>query len=224
MRKLRLRFSKTGPAVYISHLDLMRTFQRSFLRGELPVRHTEGFNPHAFVSIALPLSVGYSSGCELLDFDLEDETPPERVPGRLGPVLPEGIVVTGCYAPARPFREIFCALWELELLYDNGIPQGAAAGLCELFSRPGLMVAKKSKKGKGAGRELETDISPLIHELTCRMGEGSLLITAVLRAQEPGLNPRYLIRAVETHCPDLKPDFFRCRRVAVLDRELRPFA
>ena len=63
----RLLFSKTGRAKYISHLDLMRTFQRAFLRAELPVRPTEGFNPHAFVSIPLPLSVGYSSSCEVLE-------------------------------------------------------------------------------------------------------------------------------------------------------------
>ena len=57
----RLLFSKTGRAKYISHLDLMRTFQRAFFRSGIQIRHTEGFNPHPFVSIALPLSVGYSS-------------------------------------------------------------------------------------------------------------------------------------------------------------------
>ena len=55
----RLLFSKTGRAKYISHLDLMRTFQRAFFRSGIQIRHTEGFNPHPFVSIALPLSVGY---------------------------------------------------------------------------------------------------------------------------------------------------------------------
>ena len=57
----RLLFSKTGRAKYISHLDLMRTFQRAFARAGIAIKHTEGFNPHPFVSIALPLSVGYSS-------------------------------------------------------------------------------------------------------------------------------------------------------------------
>ena len=64
----RLLFSKTGRAKYISHLDLMRTFQRAFFRSGIQIRHTEGFNPHPFVSIALPLSVGYSSQCEILEF------------------------------------------------------------------------------------------------------------------------------------------------------------
>ena len=68
MPKHRLAFSKADTAKFISHLDLMRTFQRSFLRAGIAIKHTEGFNPHPFVSIALPLSVGYSSQCEILEF------------------------------------------------------------------------------------------------------------------------------------------------------------
>ena len=67
----RLLFEKTGNAIWISHLDLMRLFQRAFKRAGLPLTHTQGFNPRPSVSIALPLSVGVESRCELLDFDLD---------------------------------------------------------------------------------------------------------------------------------------------------------
>ena len=60
----RLCFEKTGNAVWISHLDLMRVFQRAFKRAGLPLTHTQGFNPRPSVSIALPLSVGIESVCE----------------------------------------------------------------------------------------------------------------------------------------------------------------
>mgnify|MGYP002574509980 CR=1 FL=1 len=70
MSKLRLLFVKEAQASYISHLDLMRTFQRAFFRAGLDIRHTEGFNPHAFVSIPLPLPVGFSSACEVLECEL----------------------------------------------------------------------------------------------------------------------------------------------------------
>ena len=59
MDKLRLRFQKTGKAVYISHLDLMRVVQRIFLRAGTPIKYSEGFNPHALISICLPLSVAW---------------------------------------------------------------------------------------------------------------------------------------------------------------------
>ena len=73
MSKLRLLFEKQGTACYISHLDLMRTFQRLFLRGGIFVKHSQGFHPHPIMSILLPLPVGQSSCCELLDFEVESE-------------------------------------------------------------------------------------------------------------------------------------------------------
>ena len=80
----RALFEKTGNAVWMSHLDLMRVFQRAFKRAGLPLTHTQGFNPRPSVSIALPLSVGVESGCELLDFDLEGEKiPNEQILQRL---------------------------------------------------------------------------------------------------------------------------------------------
>ena len=92
----RLLFAKTGRARYISHLDLMRTFQRAFFRAGVPLKHTEGFNPHPFISIALPLSVGYSSQCEILEFVLLDGVSRDEVAGRLTAVMPEGIIVHSC--------------------------------------------------------------------------------------------------------------------------------
>ena len=88
----RLAFTKADTAKFISHLDLMRTFQRSFLRAGIHIKHTEGFNPHAFVSIPLPLSVGYSSSCEVLECQVLD-TPLEEVPRRMNAALPAGITV-----------------------------------------------------------------------------------------------------------------------------------
>ena len=70
---LRMLFSKTGNAIWISHLDTMRLFQRAFKRCGFHLKHTQGFNPRPSVSIALPLSVGVESFCELLDFELEDQ-------------------------------------------------------------------------------------------------------------------------------------------------------
>lgn len=81
-KKLRLRFEKTGRAIYISHLDLMRTMQRVFLRADCPLKYSEGFNPHALISILLPLSVGVGSVCELMDFQLREEVDLAALPER----------------------------------------------------------------------------------------------------------------------------------------------
>ena len=90
----RLLFSKTGDSVWFSHLDLMRVFQRAFKRAGLPLCHSQGFNPRPSVSIALPLSVGVESLCELLDFDLEGEMPAmEEIQNRLNDALVTGVRV-----------------------------------------------------------------------------------------------------------------------------------
>ena len=59
-----MKFSKTDEAAYISHLDLMHCMQRVIARAQLPVWYTEGFNQHIYISVALPLSTGYSGECE----------------------------------------------------------------------------------------------------------------------------------------------------------------
>ena len=74
MSKLRLLFIKEAQASYISHLDLLRTFQRAFPRTELDIKHSQGYHPHPIISIVLPLPVGQSSDCELLDFEVTQDT------------------------------------------------------------------------------------------------------------------------------------------------------
>ena len=94
----RALFEKTGNAIYISHLDLMRLFQRSFKRAGLALTHTKGFNPRPSVSIALPLSLGVESRCELLDFDLEgDEVSCEEIKERLNACLTDGVKILDVY-------------------------------------------------------------------------------------------------------------------------------
>ena len=104
--KLRLRFEKSGRAVYISHLDLMRTMQRAFLRAEYPLKYSEGFNPHAQISILLPLSVGVSSACELMDFQLTEESSLSAMPEKLTAVMPEGIRVLEAYPAERKVKDL----------------------------------------------------------------------------------------------------------------------
>ena len=94
--KLRLIFAKEGRAVYISHLDLLRTFQRVFLRQGLVLRHSQGFHPHPIISFALPLPVGQASGCEVLDFEVNEAMDGTGLQEALNRFMPEGIRATDC--------------------------------------------------------------------------------------------------------------------------------
>lgn len=157
MDRLRLRFTKTGPAVYISHLDLMRTMQRAFLRGDIPLKYSEGFNPHAIISIALPLSVGAASDCELMDFKLREFMSLQEITYRLNRALPEGIEALECYEWERKCKEIrwldIAGEWE----YDKGNAAELLPDVADFFAQDSIVIEKKTKSGMG-----QTDIVPAI--------------------------------------------------------------
>ena len=104
MSKLRLLFVKEGPAAYISNLDLLRTVQRAFPRTELDIKHSQGFHPHPIISIVLPLPVCQSSDCELLDFEVTQDTDGAGLAEKLNGGLPEGLRILDCYPALRPVR------------------------------------------------------------------------------------------------------------------------
>ena len=62
-----LRYEKTENVKYVSHLDFVRMFGRALRRAHLPIAYSEGFNPHPLLTFALPLSVGYTSECEIIE-------------------------------------------------------------------------------------------------------------------------------------------------------------
>ena len=216
----RLLFSKTGDAVYLSHLDLMRVFQRAFKRAGILIWHSQGFSPRAYVSIALPLPVGMESRCEILDFEIEDGSVElSQLPERLNAVLPAGIRVLRAYESERKIKALTKLSADVTLEYDRGVPAGAQKALTELFSRESLVIVKRSKKGNK-----EVDIKPLIYALSiAAASETELRIETVLSAQNPGLNPQLLLTAIETYLPAYRPDFSKAGRLEVLDDEENPF-
>lgn len=219
MSKLRLLFVKEGQASYISHLDLMRTFQRVFPRAELHLKHSNGFHPHPIISIVLPLPVAQSSECELLDFETVEESNGVGVAEKLNTGMPAGIRVLDCYPVTRPVREFVYLKAEMELIYDQGVPSGAVEKLNALLARETLIIEKKTKHKAMA----EVDVAPLIREISLTEGKGSIFAELTVCAQNPGLNPAYLAQAITRELPELAPDFVRVRRKELFDAEMNIF-
>ncbi len=219
MSKLRLLFIKEDQASYISHLDLMRTFQRVFPRAELHLKHSNGFHPHPIISIVLPLPVAQSSECELLDFETVEDSDGVGVAEKLNTGMPMGIRVLDCYPVTRPVREFVYLKAEMELIYDHGVPAGAIEALRELFARETLIIEKKTKHKAMA----EVDVAPMLKEVVLSQGEGSIFAEVTVSAQNPGLNPAYLAQAIARELPELTPDFVRVRRKELYDAEMNIF-
>ena len=216
----RLLFEKTGRGVWISHLDLMRLFQRAFKRADLPLTHTQGFNPRASVSIALPLSVGVESACELLDFELDGQTVScDEICNRLNNALVDGVRVLEVYETGRKIRDLSLLHCVVTLEYDSGVPAGAQSAIENLFSQESVIVPKKTKNGIQ-----DQNIIPMIRRLSvASVDSNTIELDALVCCQNPTLNPAQLALAVEMHLPDYKADFTKSRRVEIYDQNENVF-
>ena len=210
----RILFEKTGNAIYISHLDLMRLFQRAFKRGGLNLKHTQGFSPRALVSIALPLSVGVESCCEILDYELvgQEELSCEDIMNRLNATLPAGVRVLQVYDSPRKPRDLTHLDVAVRLEYDAGVPADAADAIRTLFARESVTVMKRGKNGP-----VDQDIVPMISNLDITViSDRELELTARVCAQNPSLNPQQMVTAIENYLPEFAPNFTRIFRREVI--------
>ena len=220
--KLRLRFEKTGRAVYISHLDLMHTMQRAFNRAGLPLKYSEGFNPHPQIAIALPLSVGTGSLCEIMDFKLKGEADLQELPERLTAVMPEGIRVLEAYEPQRKAAELKWLHVEGFFAYDKRDPGEMEEALRHFFEQESIVITKKTKRGMG-----ETDLRPGIRALGFEArkedGQDGVWVEAVVSAQEPTINPELLAEALRQLKPEIAPDFAKFTRLETYDADMKVY-
>ena len=216
---LRALFEKTGNAVWISHLDLMRLFQRAFKRAGLTLTHTQGFNPRPSVSIALPLSVGVESCCELLDFELDGEKVScDEIKTRLEKTLVDGIRVLDVYEDGTKIKHLSLLDCVVTMEYDAGVPAGAAQAMEVLFARDSVIVEKKGKNGVQ-----KQDIIPMIRGIAVEESENLLLLKARICCQNPTLNPMQLASAVELYLPEYRADYVRCCRCEIFDNDEKVF-
>jgi len=123
----RVWFSKTGPARFISHLDLMRFFTRALRRAGLPVWHTEGFNPHPYINFASPLALGLEGLNECFDIKLTEALPARAVLESLAPVMTGGIAVNAVTLPLRKTAEL--ALADYSLYFEDAVKDELTAFL-----------------------------------------------------------------------------------------------
>lgn len=218
MSDQRILFTKSGTAKYISHLDLMHTMERAFLRAGITIRHTAGFHPHPYVSIPLPLPLGFSSQCELLEFGLVEGSTVEELPQKMNQALPAGIQVLQCYDGGLPFKRLAYVRYDITLEFETPLADQAAQAFRDLLSRESFVVQKRSKKAKSGFTEV--DIIPLVEAVEEIRPEGTFLyLTLLLKAQNPGLNPDVLLQGFWGEHPELPMIYTACHRREILDED-----
>lgn len=193
MKNVRVWFSKTGAAKYISHLDLTRCMARALKLSRLPVWYTEGFNPHIYMTFAMPLSLGVSGLRECMDIRLTEDMRSEEAARILGEQLPKDISVLEITEPELGFDAVAFAEYMIRLDIDE--PEALANMLDELLGQDSIIVMKHNKKG-----DKEFDIKPHFSLLDKQAESGALTIRLrVSCSQEGSVNPSLLLDALKLY-------------------------
>lgn len=198
MRAVRLNFSKTGRAIYISHLDINRMMTRAVRRAKLPMWYTEGFNPHPYLTFALPLSLGQSSDCEYMDIRIEGDMSDEEIMNRLNETLPEGVKILSVGAPVHDAKEIEKALYFVKLIFsDKQTAKLFTERARELAGGEELLAEKRGKKGHKKIMK-QINLIEFIYDLKITTAEDFVNIQCVLAAGNTNnLNPALLVETLE---------------------------
>ena len=212
--KMLVVFSQTGGLKYIGHLDVMRAMQRALRRSDLPVKYSQGFNPHIILGFAAPLSVGTQGLREVMEVPLERNVSAQDFLDTLNRALPPLIrcVFARQVEDSHPAPMALCAAARYCITphQDRGKFLAAVGGFMEKTSIPAL---RKSKKGM-----VEIDIRPLIYNLIPREDH----IDAVLALAESGTcKPEILVQSLGEYAGLQTP---RCQivRTGLLSAQFAP--
>jgi radical SAM-linked protein len=187
MFRYRVIYAKEGPARYISHLDLLRVFDRAARRGGLPVAYTQGFNPHPKMSFAAPLSVGTEGEAEFADMELTRDIPVADMESALGGSMPQGLRLIGVSkapeaAPAL-MAMVDRATYSARARLASPLPNEELAKAIEVFlARPQIIVERRGK----AGEKKLYDIKPGIFAMSGSVNNDIIVIKADIKTGSSG--------------------------------------
>ena len=215
LKSVRLFYKKGDRMRFISHLDMTRFMSRLIRRAELPVWYTEGFNPHLYMTFALPLSLGFESEYDVVDIRiLDDNFDISSLPEKLNAVCPPYITFFGAAEPIKKAGDVAAA--EFNITFDDG--GEISDSLSAFLNRGSITVLKKTKKGG----EKEIEVGDKIKSFNVTKLDGNTVLNIVLPAgSTENLNPElYLNKFFEEN------EKFFCyvvTRTAILDTEGKLF-
>ena len=220
MREVRLRFCKQGRLKYISHLDINRALSRAFRRADIPLWFTEGYNPHAYMSFSLPLSLGVESLCEYVDIRLVDEISNDEIKKRMNDVLPADLRILDVYDDFRDSSEIMYSDYVFKISFTDC--EKAAERIKSVFELSEILAQKKGKQGRKKVLK-DVDIKQYIDKYNISVRDDLVVINVRLMAgNEKNLNPTLLfdtiIRLIETDF-----EWKSISRLSLLDKNYKEF-
>jgi len=192
MLPIRVKFSKKGSLMYISHLDLAKTMQRIMVRADIDIWYSEGFNPQPKIVFAVPLPVGVESDCEFLDIRINTPMELDEIKARISKNFPDEMKVLDVYTPDVKFKNIAYIDYTIKLNSPK-ITEKTVNDIENLFKKE-CNVTKITK----SGNEKIVNLCEFINSLKAEYNNGEIVISTALCADgERYLNPELLIEAIK---------------------------
>ena len=195
MSRYLIKFKKEGVIRYISHLDLLRLFKRSFKRVGIKLQYSQGFNPHPKMSFAQPLSLGYTSSAELLEFDTINQYLTDEIVNKLNTVMPEGILVLTCEELPKEGRTLAAitnsASYEIIIPVGDSFEKEIKVLVDQYVAQQQIIILKHQRK---SGKDIEVDIKPMIFEISGVVDDNNIMITCKIAAgSTENLSPEMIL-------------------------------
>lgn len=213
MRML-LQFQKGDIIRHLGLLDLQRTMQRALRRSGLPIRYSNGFNPHIVMSFASALSSGIPGDAELLDISLSGEVTEEECLEAMNRVLPPALAASRVRIVEDAFPKVTAQLRQAEyrIRLRGGDTMKIVAVIPAFLEESEIMALRKSKRA-----ETMVNIRPMIHKLAVEQsGEGEAVLTVRVSFVEAAtLKPELLLETLCAYAGAQRPAC-EIRRTALL--------
>jgi len=192
---IRILFSKQGRIKFISHLDTCRVLRGAFVRAGIKLRYSEGFNPHPRLTLALPLSLGHESICEMADVILEQPISESDLVAQMNAALPEGIAVISAASAIAKYGQLGSAKYKIT--FD--CPEHTKISILLLNTAASLCVDKTTKSGKTKS----VDVRAGLKSWEISSQQDSTILTATLSvAGESYTSPDLLVTALSNALPN----------------------
>ena len=220
MREVRLRFSKTGQAKYISHLDTNRVFSRAFARAKINLWYTQGFNPRPYMSFSLPLSLGVESYCENVDIRIIDDLTDDEIKIRVNDALPLGIRIVDVYDDFMDCHDIAYSDYVYKFEFkDNEL---ALEKIKAVLGSDTIMAQKKAKQGKRRILK-ETDIKQFIEKYNISIRNDNIVLNIrLLAGPDKNLNPTLLFDTI-IRLIDMDYEWKSIGRINLLTKDFKEY-
>lgn len=193
---IRFKFRKVGNLQFISHLDLQKAIAKVLVRAKAPLWYSKGFNPHAKLIFALPLSVGAQSECEYLDVRVERAIPPLELMEHINNELTDELRFLDAYYPETALEEIYWAEYDFEIR-TTCADENLAREVENLLTAEQVIILKKAKDKYKKIFFKEVDIAPYVRDVSVGFDGEIIKINAKLSASinqtHPHINPENIV-------------------------------